>query len=244
MSDRFRKVDNPLTIIAIFAGITEVAASVALPFLGDSAQSVFVWFLFLFPFVLVAAFFITLNLNPKVLYAPADYRDEKHFLVAMNLSSDKPQVTVTSPDDIRTHMQGGHRESASLSPMSTLDGSTQAEIDAVNAVFRAFSKRALDLFTSQLITGYTFGLAGDGLFLLTAMLKDEMKGPDFESRILRASTLPSGEIKLQVVGHNVSSGNPEEIAELLSTDLKETILHRRKTEINQIETPNKAIDVA
>ena len=67
MLEQFKKVDNPLTIIAIFAGITEVAASVALPFLQQNIQQVFVWFLIFFPFVLIVAFFATLNFNTKVL---------------------------------------------------------------------------------------------------------------------------------------------------------------------------------
>lgn len=242
MSDRFRKVDNPLTIIAIFSGITEVAASTALPFLGDPAQSVFVWFLFLFPFALVAAFFSTLNFNPRVLYAPGDYKDEEHFLEALSLSQERPQITITSPDDTPHRIQEPASEKNGRSPMSTLQGLTQAELDKVNAMFEVFSEKARNLFESRLITGYTFGYQGDGLFLITMML-DAMKGPNVESRILRAVTSPSDVVQLHIAGQNLSSTSPEEMAELLSADLRRTILHRKKTENKrQREEPNKAID--
>ena len=229
MIDRFRKVDNPLTIIAIFAGITEVAASAALPFLSDATQQVFVWFLFLFPFALVAAFFATLNFNPRVLYAPGDYKDEKHFLEALSLSQDRPQVTVTSADETPSNIQEPVPSSGSTAAMSNLEGLTQAELDAVNAMFHVFNDKAREFFDSQLITGYSFGFQGEGLFLLTMMLH-EAKGPNIESRILRASTSPSNGVELRLVGRKLMSSSPEQFANLLSTDLRETILHRLKME--------------
>ena len=53
-------IKNPLTIIAIFAGIVEVGSNVVLPFLTAENQSTYIWFLMLFPFVLVLIFFYIL----------------------------------------------------------------------------------------------------------------------------------------------------------------------------------------
>jgi hypothetical protein len=78
MLEKFSKIDSPLILIVVFAGITEVMSSLALPFLDHEAQHTLVWFLFLFPFGLVAAFFLTFNLNPKALYIPpADDRPDR-----------------------------------------------------------------------------------------------------------------------------------------------------------------------
>ncbi len=73
-------VKNPLTIIAIFAGIAEVSGTVVLPFVSTENQETFIWFLMIFPIILVVGFFITLNKNHKVLYAPSDYKDEENFM--------------------------------------------------------------------------------------------------------------------------------------------------------------------
>ncbi len=75
-----KKVSNPLTIIAIFSSIAEVSASVVLPIVGSDMQSIFVWFVMLFPLLIVLLFFVTLNFNYKVLYAPSDFQDDKSFL--------------------------------------------------------------------------------------------------------------------------------------------------------------------
>lgn len=79
-----RQIKNPLTLIAVFAGLAEIAATGALPVLEGGVQSTFVWFVMLFPILLVVAFFVTLNFNHRVLYAPGDFRDERHFLKTLS----------------------------------------------------------------------------------------------------------------------------------------------------------------
>lgn len=72
----FGTIKNPLTIIAIFAGIVEVSSTTVLPFIGEEVQKIYIWFLMVFPSLLVVSFFATLNLNNKVLYAPSDFQSD------------------------------------------------------------------------------------------------------------------------------------------------------------------------
>ena len=80
MIEKIGPIKNPLTIIAIFAAITEISGTVVLPSITDANQTVYVWFLMIFPILLIALFFLTLNFNHKVLYAPSDYKNEDNFL--------------------------------------------------------------------------------------------------------------------------------------------------------------------
>lgn len=80
MLEKIRGVQNPLTIIALFAGIAEIAGTVALAAVDRGLQPVFIWFVMGFPALLVLLFFATLNFNPKVLYAPSDFRTDDNFL--------------------------------------------------------------------------------------------------------------------------------------------------------------------
>lgn len=80
MTEKFGLIKNPLTIIAIFAGIAEVSGTVVLPFVSPENQELFIYFLITFPTILVILFFITLNFNNKVLYAPSDYKDETNYI--------------------------------------------------------------------------------------------------------------------------------------------------------------------
>lgn len=80
MVEKIGHIKNPLTVIAIFAAISEISGTTVLPFIEPDNQGIYVWFLMLFPIFLVGIFFLTLNFNHRVLYAPSDYKDEKHFV--------------------------------------------------------------------------------------------------------------------------------------------------------------------
>lgn len=86
------RVSNPLTVIAIFATIAEMTGAAVVPAMAPSSQETFVWFLVLFPFVLVFMFFLTLNFNHRVLYAPSDYSDEENFLRVMAPASSSQRI--------------------------------------------------------------------------------------------------------------------------------------------------------
>jgi len=80
MTEKVGLIKNPLTIIAIFAGIAEVSGTLVLPFIHENNQELFIYFLISFPTILVVLFFLTLNINNKVLYAPSDYQDETNYI--------------------------------------------------------------------------------------------------------------------------------------------------------------------
>ncbi|MEX5502707.1 hypothetical protein Q1J61_02855 [Pseudomonas putida] len=82
----------PLTIIAIFAGIIEASALATLPFLSESSQMLYTWFLVGFPFFLTALFFLTLNFNYKSFYGPSPGKTENDNTHAEN-SVPTPAIT-------------------------------------------------------------------------------------------------------------------------------------------------------
>ncbi|QAY87864.1 hypothetical protein [Pseudomonas arsenicoxydans] len=85
-----RKITNPMTIIAIFAALSEASAAVSLPFLDNKEREIYIWFLISFPFYLLFLFFATLNFNYRSLYAPSDFEKGKHFIKVMG-NADQPQ---------------------------------------------------------------------------------------------------------------------------------------------------------
>ncbi len=89
MLEKLKGVSNPLTVIAIFAGITEVGGTIVLPFLSQTNQTQYMWFLILFPVALIILFFGTLNFNHRVLYAPSDYREDSSFLAASKIKNNQ-----------------------------------------------------------------------------------------------------------------------------------------------------------
>ncbi|MEG0191863.1 MAG: hypothetical protein RR831_01110 [Stenotrophomonas sp.] len=79
-------VRNPLSVIAIFAGVAEVCSAAVLPQLEGDAQITFMLFVMFFPCALVGLFFYILWFKAKVLYAPADYKDDATYMAANGLN--------------------------------------------------------------------------------------------------------------------------------------------------------------
>ena len=98
MQTKVTTIKNPLTVIAIFAGTAEISGTAVLPLLDASSQATYLWFLLLFPFSLIALFFITLNWNHRVLYAPSDFQDEDNFINILKKQSYKETLESIKED--------------------------------------------------------------------------------------------------------------------------------------------------
>lgn len=83
-----RTAKNPITLIAIFAGIAEIAMTVTLLKLPDEQMSTFIWFVMVFPILLVSAFFYVLLKKPESLYAPSDYKNDSAFLKSLGIEDE------------------------------------------------------------------------------------------------------------------------------------------------------------
>ena len=80
MREKITGPNSPLSIIALFSSLAEIASTTAMFALPTHLQEIFIWFIMGFPAALILGFFITLNLNPRVLYAPSDFKDENNYM--------------------------------------------------------------------------------------------------------------------------------------------------------------------
>lgn len=83
MTEKVRTISNPLTIIAIFAALAEINATISIGLIDDELHHIFIWFLIGFPTTLVLLFFFTLIYHTEVMYSPSDYQDDKNFHVSL-----------------------------------------------------------------------------------------------------------------------------------------------------------------
>ena len=108
MVEKIGHIKNPLTVIAIFAAIAEISGTTVLPFIESENQGIYIWFLMLFPVFLVGIFFLTLNFNHKVLYAPSDYKNEDNFLKSFGKAT-----TQEKEDKLREEIEEANDDSPS-----------------------------------------------------------------------------------------------------------------------------------
>jgi DNA-binding MarR family transcriptional regulator len=160
MIENVKAVNNPLTIIAIFAALAEMAGTVALKIVSPELQATFVWFVMGFPALLVILFFLTLNFNPKVLYAPSDFKDEVNFLNTLGgvrqLSGDLSEVqkqldgaTAKIVEDVVAHIGTANQEQ--IAQLSKL---VDNRIDVVKSQIEKTKESAKDIIDqySDLLT--------------------------------------------------------------------------------------------
>lgn len=110
MNKPLKTITNPMTLIAIFATLSETSAAISLPFLDDQDREYYLWFLISFPFYLLLLFFVTLNFNYRSLYSPSDFRKNKHFVKTMDDSTCRHKRVLRRPRKIRGWLMHLHRE--------------------------------------------------------------------------------------------------------------------------------------
>ncbi|HCS42674.1 MAG TPA: hypothetical protein DIW52_07580 [Pseudomonas sp.] len=108
-----QRITNPMTLIAIFATLSETSAAISLPFLDEEDRDIYVWFLISFPFYLLFLFFATLNFNYRSLYAPSDFEKGEHFIKAMK-NAEGPEKS-----DSRMTSKNLARHQSMIDPRST-----------------------------------------------------------------------------------------------------------------------------
>ena len=134
-------VRNPLSVIAIFAGVAEICGAAVLPQLEGEVQAKFMIFVMFFPCALVGLFFYILWFKAKVLYAPADYKDDANYMAANGLakysvdgkiagSSENRSLESTeaecSPDDLTAGTAAEDQSETGNSEVVTEDNSPRA----------------------------------------------------------------------------------------------------------------------
>lgn len=85
MIEKIKQINNPLTIIAIFAALAEIAVTVSIKLVPSELLNIYIWFVMGFQALIVLLFFLTLNFNPKVLYAPSDFKNEENFVTMLGV---------------------------------------------------------------------------------------------------------------------------------------------------------------
>lgn len=100
-------------IIALFASLAEVSGTVVLRFLPERIQFIFIWFVILFPIIIVLLFFYILYKKPLHFYSPEYYQNETNFMASMADVIDNQQQIIgivdvmneALPQEVRNQIQ-------------------------------------------------------------------------------------------------------------------------------------------
>lgn len=145
-------IKNPLTIVGIFAGLVEIAGTAVMPALSPAVQAIYVWFLMIFPALLVIAFFLTLFFRHHVLYAPSDFREDAGFHRwapadphAIELKVQAEQVVEELADQALPAPLSSGSEPAASTATSAEPASSAAETKTFHAAAPTRNERAVEM---------------------------------------------------------------------------------------------------
>jgi len=222
MKTDFRKISNPLTIIAIFAGLAEINGTVVLGLVPENLQEIFLWFIILFPSILVVVFFLTLNYNPKVLYAPSDFSNEEKFLKNMRSGSEKF-------DSIQLEFtKDNYKEAPEISEIvrkaeiNTYNSEpflpeTRKHLQLANTFMDHLSEMMNEIFEKGVIKELQYGIQAPEYFMLSYSIPKEILKEDnlrsSESIIIRVTENEKGFLNLIAIGKDIIEENPKIFAE-------------------------------
>lgn len=98
---------NPLGIIALFISLIYGFACLVVvggsTNLTDDLLTVLVWFLVLFPCLILVSFLFLVVFHHQKLYAPSDYRDESNFFVSMSTEKRKKKLEEEFEDSVNVN---------------------------------------------------------------------------------------------------------------------------------------------
>ncbi|KAB0528844.1 hypothetical protein ACFFQ5_20545 [Pseudomonas brassicacearum] len=119
MLENLKHIKNPLTLISIFAGAAELGGAAVLPFISESNQELYIYFLIFFPIYTVTLFFATLNFNHRTLYAPSDYKDENNFVAQFGRATAEELVRKLTEETKEVQADAKEHSTTQQSPPAT-----------------------------------------------------------------------------------------------------------------------------
>lgn len=251
MTQKVNTVRNPLTIIAIFAGLAEVSGTVALAALTTDLQTIFIWFVIFFPSTLVILFFITLNFNPKVLYAPGDFKDEKNFIASMYPPISKYDISKIEVERENIEVYKGinevsctdlrqeERKAESFSKEFVED---KGLVATANILFKNFMNLTNHEDIKDQIIKVGFGMHSDDMYLLTISIYKDKNDIDRFARkldfMIHVFRNDENRINLEVIGWKSESTSSKVIFKT-PEELSKAIFENTTSLIKDISLFNK-----
>lgn len=233
MTEKIRRINNPLTIIAIFAALAEVNATVSLGLIPESLQGIFIWFVLGFPTFLVAGFFFTLNFNPKVLYAPSDFKDEQNFINTLSGKHNQMQVNITKEN---VNDYENIIDSEILEDSVTLPSNSSEMLNFGNDYFKELIENMRQkLEEDNIFESFGFGIQADDLFLISFQYNKERFPKNFATEqdyVIRFLN-KNGKLFAEIPRLNIIESNPKDLAKATFQKIEKTIVKNldKKTDL-------------
>lgn len=84
MIEKITKISSPLSIFLMFGVIIELGITALFPFLSPDERAIFLYFILIFPVLLLVTFIGLIVFRSSSLYGPSDFRTDEAYLQALS----------------------------------------------------------------------------------------------------------------------------------------------------------------
>jgi len=167
-----------------------------------------------FPTLLVLCFFITLNINPRSLYAPSDYKDEDNYVKIMSgakVSEFENKLTEATKDNFR-EIRGN------INFVKTKDNNSRDEVflNNANAFFNDLLVLSADFFDSKILESIRIEAQSKEFFVLEFNINKEYRNKAKLANsyfvIINITFDNTDNLKFIAIGKNIIDNSPVSFA--------------------------------
>jgi hypothetical protein len=238
---------NPLGIIALFIsliyGFACLVLSTSLSNLHDSSERLpLIWFIIVFPIIILLGFVFLVVKHHEKLYAPSDYSDSESFMNTFKYKNgfQNLQFNVTKENlHEKIDIKKAILKSENIDFNDVLFSENgKKNLDLANKTFDAVSSTLSDLLNKGIITSWGFGVEAPEYYIFEFYFNKDLlmdSKSDEELIILRVTEVKKNIYSIIGIGKGIIETNPDKFAK----SLKNYILYNHLPKIMKPEELKK-----
>jgi hypothetical protein len=215
---------NPLGIIALFISLIYGFACLVLStslsnLIGNIERQPLIWFIILFPLIILVCFIYLVTHHHEKLYSPDDYGNSEAFLKTLNYSKyeavqfdvvNNEGTTIKSANELVKKFENTNLNKGIFSPI------TQENLQLANDFFRNFYTLSEYKTVMKSLSQLVFGAQAPEYFTLQYTINKELLNHDNSTSsqliIIRVTSDKNGLLQLIGIGKNIIESNPKVFA--------------------------------
>lgn len=239
---------NPLGIIALFIsliyGFACLVLSTSISNLnGENERMTLIWFIIIFPLIILSGFIFLVIKHHEKLYAPSDYSDEESFLKTFR---DKIRFQETNLEVTKENINDETDLTEVISKSDNKDfnnvlfsDKAKQNLSLANQSFNFVKEELSFLMDKNIISRFTFGVQSPEYYLYELTFNQtffKQNATRNEAVIMRVTELTNNKYAIVGIGKGIIEENPEQFAIKLKQYIDKRILKKwmKEEEYNKL----------
>ena len=236
---------NPLGIVALFISLIYGFACLVLSsslanLLGENERLPLIWFVIGFPVLILISFILLVIYHHEKLYAPIDYKDEKHFVSTFRgkafrqVEEKSVEITTNNEENKKAFKQLVLKTENPNYNKELFPKEARANLNLANLFLEKLRLHTREITEKGLISSFGFGIQAPEYFLISYSVSDKIlkqKGHNHrDTVIIRVTENQNGKLCLIAIGKDIQETSANDFAKKFAEYIEEVINRMMKEE--------------